>query len=290
MNKLSVLLMVLAFCFSAAQGDTVMVISDSGLWDTASDTEAFPDVDGGTKYNDTALVDFLVGLGYTVDTSGMGGAYWDNTEVKWPDDPAKVAALNSADLIIMSRYTASSRYDGDKKAWNELAVPLICQSGHLARTGKLGWTNQNNAKQAATATDMEIIAAHPFVDPFTSPVKLFEWSTGQARSQAQSALGDYAAGAVVIGTYDGVTVLADIPAGADFDAHNGTTDTYGVAGARRVYMGHWGYDSSADYSWSTDLSDDYKALFAGVVAQTIPEPATIALLGLGGLALLRRKR
>ena len=94
----------------------------------------------------------------------------------------------------------------------------------------------------------------------------------------------------MIGTYDGAPVLVDIPAGTDFDAHNGTVDQYSVAGARRVYMGHWTYDGSADWSWNTDISADYQALFSQVVAQTIPEPATIALLGLGGFALLRKRR
>jgi len=276
-----------------------MLVSDSGLWRTGSATPEFPNVDGEAKYNDTAMVEFLEDLGYTVDTSGMAGAYWDNTPVKWPDDPAKVAALNSADLIIMSRYGSSGRYDGDRMAWNELTVPILMQNGHLARgqghptlgsSTKWGWNNATNGAQSNVPTDMIITEAHPFVDAFTSPITLFDWSTGVAQNPVRNALGDFPAGAIVVGTYDDTAMLVDIPAGTDFDAHCGTTDFYGVAGGRRVYMGHWTYDGSGDWSWALDITDSYKALFAEVVAQTIPEPATIALLGLGGLALLRRRR
>ena len=89
-------------------------------------------------------------------------------------------------------------------------------------------------------------------------------------------------------------ILVYIPKGADFEAHNSNGDPlnpiYGYAGADRGYLGIWSYDGSADYYWGMDLTSCYKALFARVVFDLIPEPATIALLGLGGLSLLRRKR
>jgi len=312
MKRLLGLIIILALCVGTAHGLNVMVISDGGLKAPDGTVLIADPEEGRNKYNDSSLVSFLQDLGYEVDTRGMAQTYRSASKNNWTEggdyglhngvdlaandwwsgNDWRLQAVQDADLVIVSRFTSSGTYNRgrDIQNWNELSVPLICQSGHLARSGKLGWTNENNAKQDATATDMEIIADHPFVDPFTSPVKLFDWSTGQAQSQVQNAMGDYPLGAILIGTYDGSPMLADIPAGTDFDAHSGTEDKYSVAGARRVYMGHWGYDASGDYSWDMDLSDEYKAIFAEVVAQTIPEPATIALLGLGGLALLRRKR
>ena len=308
MKQLLVLIFALVLCASTAHGLNVMLISDSGyegggILDADNKT-----VGDGGKYVDTALVAFLEGLGYTVDTSGMGGDYREpgknsdySANAWWEGLDGRLAAIQDADLVIVSRYADSGSYDSDRKAWNELGVALLMQNGHMARgqgndlglgtSTKWGWNNATNGKQSASETDMIITAGdHSFVEGFSSPVTLFNWSTGQAQAQVQNCLGEYPAGATVVGTYDGIPMLVDIPGGTDFDAHCGTADFYGVAGARRVYLGHWGYDGKATYSWDLDITGDYKTLFAQVVAQTIPEPATIALLGLGGLALLRRRR
>jgi len=66
-------------------------------------------------------------------------------------------------------------------------------------------------------------------------------------------------------------------------------------------MGHWGYDVDLDYgaddprnrraSWDDFITDGYKEALDAMITTLIPEPATIALLGLGGLALIgTRKR
>jgi hypothetical protein len=310
MKRLLVLTTIMVFCVSTAHGLNIMLISDSGLWRTGSATPEIPDPETDkNKYVDTALVEFLEGLGYTVDTSGMAQAYREPGKYKGtnPDYLAhswmegldgRLAALQDADMVILSRFADSGSYDDDRKAWNELNVPILMQNGHMARgsgqaggSTKWGWNDWKNAKQSVYETDMIITAAdHPFVEGFSSPIVLFNWvTTGQCQNAAQNALGNYPAGSIVVGTYDNTAMLVDIPAGTDFDALNGTTDFYGVAGARRVYFGHWTYDGSSLYSWDMDITDDYKALFAQVVALTIPEPATIALLGFGGLALLRRR-
>ena len=51
----------------------------------------------------------------------MGKAYQEGGNPF--DDPAKVAALNSAGIVLFSRRTSSGSYNDNRKEWNELGNP-----------------------------------------------------------------------------------------------------------------------------------------------------------------------
>ena len=271
-------------CTSCPTPGRILIIGDSGY-----SADGILDADGYVTDSDAPMVDMLKGMGYCVDTSGLGGAYWD-FDFSAGD---KLDALNNADLIIVSRWAYSGKYDNNRDDWNGLEVPLLMQNGHLARgslqsggSSKWGWTDGGNSKQSTSEMDMQLPGAPPLLDEVTI------FCTDVIKNAAQNPWGNWPASAQIVGMYDGRPMLVDIPAGTDLDALNEIDPLfqplYGVTGERRVYFGHWTYDS--DYPWDTDISCAYKALFTTIVQDMIPEPATIALLGLGGLSLLRRKR
>ncbi|MEJ5258670.1 MAG: LamG-like jellyroll fold domain-containing protein [Anaerohalosphaeraceae bacterium] len=265
MRKISALLMIILFCVGAASAKTILIISDGGYWPTGAPNPLFDGVSPKTNfYNDTQLVEFLISLGYTVDTSGMAGRYRDSTG--WTTDSDKLAALSNADLIIVSRLTDSGQYHQSRKVWNELPVPILCQNGALARSqyDRWGWSNGGNA--TSRDLNMPIVMGHELVDGFGSSVALFtDIPTGRnVTNPAASALWD--AYTSVVGTQGGNPMLVDIPAGTDFDVLCGKTNFFGIAGARRVYFGHWGYDAASTYPWDMNLTAAYKNLFARAVA------------------------
>lgn len=294
MKRLITLILAVVFCLtgSAYAGYDIILISDCNP----------PDVADG-DHEDDALVDWLVSLGYTVDTSGMGKAYREGENPF--EDPDKVSALNSAGIVLVSRRTSSGSYDNDRKDWNELANPLILMSGYLTRGGgdkRWGWTTGGSEDASKTATDVELFGVIS-VDSF------FDWSDAPTPGEAPKGVylpkndgtSEFDDAAIVVATLDDHDMLVLIPEGTDFDALNGTEDMYGVAAEPRGFLGHWGYDSDLNYgegdprnrraNWGDFLTDGYKEALAGMIVALIPEPATIALLGLGGLFLLRiRKR
>lgn len=275
MRKLLELVAIMVLGVGIASGSRIMIISDTGYWPQGAGYEAFRDVDGKEAYQDSEMVDFLKSLGYDVDTSGMAGAYRESTN--WTTDSEKVAALNAADLIIFSRKAASGSYDNDRKAWNELAVPILCQNNNMivASGNKWGWCTGSvpSTAQSTSVTEMPIVMGHEFVDGFSSPVSLF----GAAISDPLQALRNPTTASVwdsrvsIIGTYDGTPMLVDIPAGTDFDALNEReTPFFGISGARRVYLGIYVYDKAdAGSTWGANLTNDYKALFAQTVAMAM---------------------
>jgi hypothetical protein len=290
MKRLIYLVLPVAVCLTSVvnAGYDIILISDCNP----------PDIVDG-DHEDDALVAWLEGLGYTVDTSGMGKAYQDGQNPF--DDPTKVAALNSAGIVLVSRRTNSGAYDNNSKGWNELGNPLLLMSGYLTRSSRWGWTTGGSGDAAKTATDVVVMGV--VMETW------FDWSDAPTPGEAPKSVylpnndgsSEFDASALVIATFDDRDIMVLIDEGTDLDALNGTADTFGVLGADRGLLAHWGYDSDLNYgdgdprnrraNWGDFITDGYKDAAATMIATLIPEPATIALLGLGGLALIgTRKR
>jgi hypothetical protein len=295
MRRLIALVLAVLFCLagSAYAGYDIILISDS----------AAPGTDPEGNHEDDALVSWLESLGYTVDTSGMGQAYREGNNPF--DDPAKLAALRSAGMVVVSRRTSSGSYDNDRKSWNELDNPILLMSGYLTRgegDNKWGWTTGGSEGASATETDVELFGTIGPVDTF------FDWSEAPTPGEAprspylpkKDGTSEFDPDAIVFGTFDDYALMVLMAAGIDLDALNGTVDKYGVLGEPRGFMGHWSYDTDLNYGegdprnrraqWDDFITDGYKEALGEMVNALIPEPATIALLGLGGLVLLRRRR
>ena len=113
-----------------------------------------PDVDGDGVIDDQAYVEWLEGLGHTVD---LQRSNWTTM------DDAKVEQLNAADLVIFSRSANSGNYDeaGEPDLWNSITAPMIMQSAYLVRNSRWLWFD-NATVNNLTAPAYEVVdASHP---------------------------------------------------------------------------------------------------------------------------------
>ncbi|MFC1604921.1 hypothetical protein ACFL5F_07830, partial [Planctomycetota bacterium] len=98
-------------------------------------TGAYDDNGDGAS-DDLEWVDILTAEGYAVD----------NSESYVELDDAKIAALNAADLIIVSRNINSDDYDdGDEPTqWNAITTPMILSSTHIVRSSRWKWVDSTS--------------------------------------------------------------------------------------------------------------------------------------------------
>ena len=266
MRKLFESVLIMVFCVGIASASKIIVISDTGYWPSGSSSAEFPDFNGDANYQDSQLVDFLKSLGHTVDTSGMAGNYRDRVRPYWYSDAGKLAALDNADLIIVSRKINTAEYRRKDVTWNQLAVPMICQCGNVIQYTTTyaywGWCDGGTAQQTGESLQMDFFMDHDLVHGCDMPLTAF--STIPANPQNPEPIAEWDPLSMVIASYEGAPLIVDIPAGTNLDDLCGTTaGDKGITGARRIYMGIYTYDDS---TWGEGLTDEYKALFANVVA------------------------
>jgi len=119
-------------------------------------SDGYDDLGDGAS-DDLAWVDLLEGAGYSVDyqINAVGDGYWRTLD----DD--KIAALNAADLIVVSRNSNSGDYASDATEvaqWNGITTPLILSSTHIIRSSRWKWVDSTtiptlDAPMIATVPD-----------------------------------------------------------------------------------------------------------------------------------------
>jgi len=104
---------------------------------------------------DQGWVDLLTAQGYAVDLS------FRNQEGRTLDD-TKIAALNAADLIIISRDIDSGSYDdgAEPTQWNSITTPILMQIAHIARNNRWLWLDSGSTNDAQP-TLQAVATSHP---------------------------------------------------------------------------------------------------------------------------------
>jgi hypothetical protein len=131
------------------------------IW--VSDNKGFGSVEPNVP-GDQGWVDLLIAQGHNVIYKNQheyvdGQQYWRTL------DPNKIAELEAADLIILSRNADSGSYstaaDNEPNQWNAVTTPLISLSAHMSRMGgKWGWFNSTGTVKAKEGTLQVVDPAH----------------------------------------------------------------------------------------------------------------------------------
>ncbi|MBN2592016.1 MAG: hypothetical protein JXA81_00810 [Sedimentisphaerales bacterium] len=184
-RRLICLFFMLAFCLvSSAHAATIIWVSDS--YDDNVDGE--PD--------DQPWVDMLEANGYTVDLS------FRNQEGRTLDDN-KIAALNAADLIIISRNSDSGNYASDATEvtrWNSITAPLILQAMHFSRNSRWLWVNTTTLPNYSDSAINIIKAGHPIFAGVQNGAQITDGNVGPSTFVDISDLGNGTLLATVEGT------------------------------------------------------------------------------------------
>ena len=161
-RNLVYLALVLVFCLASSMPAST-IIWVSGAFDDNGDGE--PD--------DQPWMDLLEANGYTVDAS------FRNQEGRTLDDD-KIAALNDADLIIVSRCSNSGDYDeGDEiTQWNSITTPLMLQAMHISRSSRWLWVNTTSLPNLSGSSINILESGHPIFAGVPNGTQILDGDVG----------------------------------------------------------------------------------------------------------------
>jgi hypothetical protein len=228
----------------------------------------------GSRPDDQGWVDLLRSVGYEVDyqprvSAGVG--YWQTL------DPTRLAALEAADLIIISRDTYSPAYSSDAAEitrWNSLQRPLILLNAYLVASNRWLWINSTNMGVHQSYYVARAVAPqHPVFNGVTLDASgQVVWLDRAVAPGFSSYINTTAAGSghVIAARPDNnYVVIAEWAAGRAF--YSGSTQTQG---GQRLFFSA-GTQETADTLMGYgvyDLTTEGGIMFLNAVACMIAEP------------------
>ena len=176
------------------------------------------DDNGDGAPDDQGWVDLLEAQGHTVDYTGT---YWRTLD----DD--KIAALNAADLIIVSRNSNSGDYDeGDEPTqWNSVTTPIINSSTHIIRSSRWKWVDSTSIPNVTPLMDV-LLCDDPLCEGVPFQVSVLDAAMGQT-----SFIDSPAGNGTVSATGDGLPWIIEWEAGVEF--YDGAGQ---IAGGPRMFF------------------------------------------------------
>lgn len=203
-------------------------------------------------------------------------------------DPANIPA--GTDLFIVGRILSSGAYDnaGNSATFNSLDIPIVAFTSFVTRTagGRWAWESSGTAGASVDGDEVTITAAGSSI---FGPEGTADWWT-----TATSGTGFNAAGTGTVGTGDILATIGGNILVAAWEA--GDTSAGGVTFAANRLLFNLP-DSNPNPPAVAVLPDTFagqQALISALATytplQVVPEPSSIALLGMGALAAIFRIR
>lgn len=259
----------------------LLITSLAGAKDIVWITENL-DFDLDTVPDDQGWVDLLTDNGHTVNV--QAGAYWTTL------DQGKIDMLNAAELVIVGRCTNSGNYDdgSEPTQWNAVTAPMILMNSYLARSNRWRWINSTTLIDGGSPVLEAVDAGHPVFNGVTlnaGTVVALDNTVGTGNVNFIGSI-DVGNGSLIAKAEgNDWSWIAEWDTGVEY--YSGGLV---AGGPRMLFSAGVREDDALDLPCGAyNLTADGETMFLNAVTY-IPEPATIALLGLGTLALRRRRK
>jgi hypothetical protein len=256
-QKLAFLCLVVGLCLTPAVGAANIIWVCENI-----------DITGDGTPDDFAWIPWLQSLGYDVDVRR------DN----WTTlDAAKIAELNAADLIIISRCTSSGNYNNDATEiahWSGITAPIINLSAYFVRNSRWYWVNSATVNNLVGPPMEVVVPSHPIFTGIdlnaANQVSVVDGTTGNGQTS-------------FIGTLDvgNGTLLAKTGANAwivEWDAgkpfYAGSTET---PAAKRLLFSAGTQEASPTPIGAFNLTEQGKKMLSNAILYMLGKPVVEGL-------------
>jgi hypothetical protein len=227
-------------------------------------SDAYDDKPDGVP-DDQGWIDFLKGQGFNVDYRmgpALGNGYWRTL------DDAKIAALNAADLVIVSRNLNSGDYTNGTETtqWNSVTAPLLAMAMHPLRSSHWKWFNTTTINTAVPLMQ-PVDPANPIFAGVTLDANGLIEALGPTLGSSFPGIKDAGNGTVLATRADtGDVWIASWAPGTEFYAGAGQI----AAGPRVFFAGATQETVPTIGRGEFNLTDSGKAVFLNVVGTLLP--------------------